>query len=98
MRLHRPHLGFVLAWGGDLGEMGKLANWPTRRRRDLDAVLNAEATVYGTAPAASSAGWAPATADLLERVREGLSRYLDRALPAGCQQAVSNEVEQEGSR
>lgn len=77
MRLHRPHAGFVLAWGGDLDEMGRCADWPTKRRRDLDAALDAEAAAYGRPPpAATSAGWAPPTPDLLQRVREGLSRCL----------------------
>ena len=60
MRLHRPHAGYVLAWGGDLDEIGECADWPTKRRRDLDAALDAEAAAYGRPPpAATSAGWAP---------------------------------------
>lgn len=77
MRLHRPRTGFVLAWGGDLGEMGKFANWPSKRRRDLDAALDAETNAYGAAPAAASPGWAPVTPNLLQRIREGLTTKED---------------------
>lgn len=92
MRLHRPRAGFVLAWGGELDERGAVANGPSECRRDLDAALDAEAAAYGRPPpAASSAGWAPPTPDLLQRVREGLSRYLDPD-PAGRQRPTGKEV------
>lgn len=82
MRLRPPRAGFNCAFSGDLGDMATFANWPTKRRRDLDAALNAETAAYGTAPVPAAAGWAPVTPDLLERIREGLSRNLDRNRPA----------------
>lgn len=77
MRLSPPRAGYSLAWGGDLGDMATFANWSTRRRRDLDAALDAETNAYGAAPAAASPGWAPVTPNLLQRVREGLTTKED---------------------
>lgn len=74
MRLSPPRAGYSLAWGGDLGDMATFANWSTRRRRDLNAALHAEAASFDTEPASCPAEWAPVTRDLLERIREGLSR------------------------
>ncbi len=76
MRLREPRRGFGLAWGGDLGAEVSQTNAPTRRRRDLDAALEAEAEIYGAAPHAESAArWAPVTPELLRKVHDGLLRH-----------------------
>ena len=78
MRLREPRRGFGLAWGGNLGTEVSHTNAPTRRHRDLDAALEAEAETYGEAPhAESAAGWAPVTPQLLRKVHDGLLRHFN---------------------
>lgn len=70
VRLRPPRAGFSLAWGGDLGDMDTHAS---KRRRDLNAALSGEEAA-GSTSVGFSAEWAPVTAGLLERIRDGLSR------------------------
>ena len=82
MRQRPPRTGFALAFSGELGEQTEFANWPATPRRDLDAAIAAEATAHNRPPpAASSTGWAETTPELLQRIREALSRM--RSCPDG---------------
>ena len=72
MQLHRPHVGFVLAWGGNLGA-------PERERRtdrEFAPLLDALEAIE---PAPVSTGLpghdtrCPVTTDLLQRVLDGLA-------------------------